>query len=250
MRTQRTRSEANIYHIVARGSGRQLIFDDAADRVHFLETLENNLDASSVQMYAWCLMGNHVHLLLKGPMDAISTCMKNTLSSYAQYFNAKSGRTGHLFQGRFKSEPIDSDEYLLTVACYIHNNPVKAGLASAERYRWSSYREYMVAPRYCETDFILSLCSGREGFARLHSILVDAKCIDIEESEAPLRVASDASAREIAQNLLGSIALNEVKTLESSSRRKVILAMKRAGLSVRQIERLTGIGRNTVQRIK
>ena len=250
MGAKRKQSESGIYHVVARGTGRQLIFNDDADRVRFLKTLEKRLGDCNVEWYAWCLMNNHVHLLLRGPIEEISSCLKKTLGAYAIYFNAKSGRVGHLFQGRFRSEPVDTDEYLLGVTCYIHNNPVKAGISRVDGYPWSSYQEYLGSARYCDTHFVLSIAGGVERFKRLHENLAPADYLDVGGQKCRTVPMLDSVAIEIAQYLLGDVTLDDVKSLDPPARRQALLALKRAGLSVRQIERLTGVGRNTIQRAK
>lgn len=89
-------------------------------------------------------MTNHVHMLLKTETEEIGDVVKRITLGYAQYHNVKNGRTGHLFQNRFKSEPVNTDEYFLVVLRYIHQNPIKAGIVKRiEDYRWSSYNAYI-----------------------------------------------------------------------------------------------------------
>ena len=248
MGAQRKRSEADIYHVVTRGTGRQLIFEDDADRRRFLTALVKRLAEEHVELYAWCLMSNHVHLLLRAPLEQISASMRKALGEYALYFNDKSGRTGHLFQARFGSEPVTSDEQLLAAVCYIHNNPVKAGMSSAENYPWSSFGEYVGEARYCQTSFVLDVAGGVEELRRLHHDLGPAAPLGPGSHRNATRAMPDACAISLAKTTLGEIRLEDVKSLEPGPRREAILLLKQAGLSVRQIERLTGIGRNIIQR--
>ena len=248
MRTPRKLSPADIYHIVARGTGRQLIFEDDEDRQAFMRFLEEALDRAEVELYAWCLMGNHVHLLVHAPMEHVSSCMKFLLGRYSQWFNAKSGRVGHLFQERFRSEPIDTDAYLATVVRYIHANPEKAGVGAVETYPWSSYQEYTGEPQLCSTEFVLSVFGGVESFVKAGvSDGGDAQCIDIPNPSRARIANSDEQALAIAQSLL-DVEPNELKTLPKKERDLRLATLKGAGLSVRQVERITGIGRNTVSR--
>lgn len=249
MRTARKRSEADIYHVVARGAGRQIIFEDSADRKRFLNILDNALEESSVEILAWCLMSNHVHLLLHAPIESISAAMHRVLGSYALYFNAKSGRVGHLFQGRFSSEPIDSDSYLLTVIRYIHQNPVKAGLSSVLQWPWSSYAEYISEPIRCATVSLLDIFGGKEAFERFHMALANDQCLDISEGRSSTRGYSDEKAAILAQEVLGEIGLGDLKSLEPQERNQYLVRLRKVGLTIRQIERLTGIGRGTIQRV-
>ncbi len=116
-----------------------IIFEDDADREMPLHLPRKNAKDASVQIFVWCLMDNHHHVLAHGDMKDISSMMLKCNSRYARYFNARHGRVGHLFQERFGSEPVETEEYLLTVMRYIHQNPVKARLSTSCDYPWSSY---------------------------------------------------------------------------------------------------------------
>ncbi|HAQ07454.1 MAG TPA: transposase, partial [Bacillus bacterium] len=126
-----------------RGANRQEIFHDDDDGMKFLDSLEKYKRISKLTLYAWCLMGNHVHLLLKEGEEELATTMKRIGVSYATFYNWKYRTTGHLFQDRFKSENVETEEYFLTVVRYIHQNPVKAGICSkVEDWKWSSCPGY------------------------------------------------------------------------------------------------------------
>lgn len=247
MRTRRRESSSGIYHVMARGTGRQNIFEGDADRTEFLSILDEALDRSGVILYAWCLMSNHVHLLLQGALGDVSTCMKRLCGIYAQRFNQRTGRVGHLFQERYKSEPVEDDAYLLTVVRYIHDNPVKGKLSDMESYTWSSYKEYLGAPGHCSTDFVLAAFGGRDSFVRFHEDESNAgECLDVTSpnSRGRTRAMPDDVARETAAGVLDDVGLDDLKSLPRSVRNEYIRRLKGAGLSIRQIERLTGIGRN------
>ena len=249
MRTRRKESTSNIYHIIARGTGRQVIFEDDSDRGRFLEILDKALGLYGVTLYAWCLMSNHVHLLMNGDMDDISLCMKRLCGTYAQEFNQRAGRVGHLFQERFKSEPVETDTYLFAVVRYIHDNPVKANLSTMQEYPWSSYKEYLSEPVHCSTSFVLEAFGGRKSFVLFHENEANAKkCLDVElpYSRSRTKAMPDTEAREIAARILGTIGLEDLKSLSKHERNDHLHRLKSEGLSIRQIERLTGIGRNIV----
>ena len=250
MRAKRRLSSVDVYHVVARGTGRQLIFEDDDDRAVFLDTLRLALGHTGAELYAWCLMGNHVHLLVHAPIDQVAQFMKELCGTYAQYFNKKAGRTGHLFQERYKSEAVDDDAYLLTVLRYIHDNPAKAGIASASKYAWSSYSEYLGKPGLCSTDFVSGLFSGKDDYARFHSLnSASAACLDIPDRQEARRQMTDSQALEVAKDVLGEEDLASVKELVRAERNHAILVLRAAGLSIRQTERITGIGRGAVQRV-
>jgi len=145
-RRPRRLSPTDIYHIVVRGLNKAVLFPSPADYSFFLTALGKILKDGEFDLYAYCLMNNHVHLLLKAESQYLERTMKRLLVVYANYYNKKLQRIGPVFQDRFRSEPIDSQRYFMACARYIHNNPVKAGIVSApQAYPWSSYREY-IAP--------------------------------------------------------------------------------------------------------
>ena len=125
-----------------RGINRQDIFYDQGDYQRFLGTL-GRVRTDKFEVYGYCLMSNHVHLLIREKSEEIPQIMKRIGTSYVWWYNRKYQRTGHVFQGRYGSECVEDDEYLLTVIRYIHQNPVKAGMISEpEDYRWSSIQAY------------------------------------------------------------------------------------------------------------
>lgn len=244
-------SEADIYHVVSRGTGKQLIYEDDDDRRVFLHLLRTSLSETGVELFAWCLMGNHFHLLLHGDITRISKCMQKLCSSYARWFNEKAGRVGHLFQDRFYSEPINSDSYLLTVVRYIHDNPEKGHIAPTNAYPWSSYREYVRKPRLCTTAFVLSVFGGQKAFCDFHEKpdTLDAYT-EADEVRAEFRLMSDIDFVNAAQQIVKNVPLSNIKMLTKRQRNDCIRTLRKAGFSVRQIERLTGIGRNIIARAK
>lgn len=139
-RQARIKGEEAIYHIIQRGNERKSIFRDDDDKWRYLYTLKVKQEKYNFKVYCYCLMDNHVHLLIAANGADVSQFMKSINISYVIYFNRKYKRCGHLFQERFKSEIIDSEQYLLQVSKYIHLNPVKASMVQIpEEYIWSSY---------------------------------------------------------------------------------------------------------------
>jgi len=142
-RQARIKGGFSIYHIIQRGNERKSLFLSDNDRSQFIETLERMKKKYNFLLYAYCLMDNHVHLLIGDNGNDISRLIKSINISYAHYFNRTYRRCGHLFQDRFRSELVDNDRYLLEVSRYIHNNPVRAGIVKEPpEYRWSSYNIY------------------------------------------------------------------------------------------------------------
>ena len=146
-RHARQMSTSGYMHIITRGIGRQLLFEEPEDYQHYLKALDRYCTETHVNVCAYCLMENHVHLLVYGETEQIILLMKKLGVSYSFYFNRKYDRVGHLFQDRYRSEPVEDDAYLLTVFRYILRNPCKAGICKASEYPWSSYGMYIAPPQ-------------------------------------------------------------------------------------------------------
>lgn len=133
-----------LHHIMVRGINRASIFEDDEDRAKFLERLGQKVIEGKNSVYAWVLMDNHVHILFKSGTDGISAAMRKQLTWYAQYYNRRYNRTGHLFENRYKSILCDEDNYLLALVRYIHLNPVRANIVTTieqlDHYHWSGHR--------------------------------------------------------------------------------------------------------------
>lgn len=143
-RPLRLRSETNIYHVMARGNRRKIIFHDKDDKQRFINILISKNKEECFKLFAYCIMDNHYHLLLREMNEDLSIIMKMINSSYATYYNNRYEGSGHVFQDRFRSQPVNNDEYLLGVMRYIHNNPSKAGIVNrCQDYPWSSYQQYI-----------------------------------------------------------------------------------------------------------
>lgn len=143
-RTRRVKGPECTYHIIVRGNNRQNIFNDSFDRIRYLNTIKRFKIKYDFKLYAYVLMDNHIHLIIDSNGEDISKIMQSISISYTYYFNKKFDRTGHLFQDRFKSIIVEEDNYIVNLSKYIHNNPVRAGIArDAGDYSWSSCRTYI-----------------------------------------------------------------------------------------------------------
>ncbi len=156
------------YHVMNRGLSRRHIFIENQDRKGFLDLIGDLSRLWKVEVYAYCLMDTHVHLLLGTPLGGLSRAMRHLDGIYTQRFNRAHRRDGPLFRGRYKAILIDAEDYFLSVARYIHQNPVKAGLVSnMDHYRWSSHQGYVdrkKGPDWLNTETLLSRFSrGRMG---------------------------------------------------------------------------------------
>ena len=143
-RQNRILSPTHIYHVMVRGNSGRDIFLDEDDKQKLLKILISKKKENEFILYAYCLMDNHFHLVLKEHKDNISHIMKRINTTYVVYFNKKYQLDGHLFQNRFKSEIVETDDYLLALIRYVHNNPLKARLVDFPLdYQWSSYSSYV-----------------------------------------------------------------------------------------------------------
>ena len=130
------------HHIIQRGHNRQVVFASDDDFLFYLENLKQWKDAFGCKVYAYCLMTNHVHLIIDPGIDAhnLAMLMKRIAGRQTRHVNKLENRSGTLWEGRYKSSPISTDEYLLACCRYVELNPVRAGIVAApEAYRWSSY---------------------------------------------------------------------------------------------------------------
>jgi putative transposase len=178
-RPLRIQFENAYYHLTCRGNGRQRIFADDSDRKAFLGLLGRSGEVYQVEVLAYVLMTNHFHLLVKTPLANVQEFMRHFNISYTSYFNRKHKRTGHLYQGRYKSFLIDADDYLQQVSRYIHLNPIRIQrgerLSFQEKkahltgYQWSSYPGYLVPKRrrdWLQVDEVLGDFGGDRGRGR------------------------------------------------------------------------------------
>ena len=178
-RQARKKSESGIYHIMLRGINQQQIFEDWEDYEKFLEILKDCKVICEFKLFAYCLMGNHIHLLIQEGTESLEQVFKRLCGRFVYWYNVKYRRAGHLFQDRFKSEPVDSDDYFFTVLRYIHQNPTKAGLCKrVEDYAYSSYMEYFNESSRVDRDYVLNLMTIDE-FVGLNQQSTDTVCMDI-----------------------------------------------------------------------
>jgi putative transposase len=159
-RPLRIEYEGAVYHIISRGNRGEHIFVADRDKEYFTEALQIAADKYKIDIYAYCIMGNHYHLLLTAPQGELAKAMHYIGSSYGSYLRRQKGWIGHVFAGRYKSLCVEKEGYLLELSRYIHLNPVRAGLAEkVAEYKWSSYGYYIgkrERPIWLNADWILA----------------------------------------------------------------------------------------------
>lgn len=172
-RPLRLQFPGGVYHVTARGNDRQSIFEDDADCSRFLIVLASVVARYRVRCHAYCLMGNHYHLLLETPDANLSIAMRQLNGVYTQRFNRRHERGGHVLQGRFGAQLVDGHAYLHEVCRYIVLNPVRAGLVSHPRdWSWSSFRATageIPTPGFLTVDWLLALSGSASPAAAVHA---------------------------------------------------------------------------------
>ncbi|MBR6090222.1 MAG: transposase, partial [Anaerolineaceae bacterium] len=226
-----------------RGVNRQAIFFDDDDRNRFVQAMEKYSGETHTDIITYCLMTTHVHILLNTP-DQLGLFMKKLSSSYVYYFNHKYDRIGHLFQDRYKSEAVESEEYLLTAARYILQNPQKAHICNTEDYRWSNWNDVVSMSGFTKPGILYEI-AGKE--LPLKEFLLkenDDICLD---EYTPI-VLSDQETQKAIRKICGETDPMQISNLPKKARDILLVKMKDAGISIKQIEQYTGIGRNIIYR--
>lgn len=249
-RHPRMRSEHGLYHVMLRGNNKQVIFEDDEDYRKLQFSMADCKLETDLMVYAYCIMTNHVHMLIKENSYPMSHFISRLGAKYVWWYNKKYERCGHLFQGRFRSEPINNTHELFNVLRYIHQNPVKAGLeASVSAYRWSSFNEYVGRSFVCETAAFLRLLSENrshalDAFRSINRELTDASFIDVDDH---VRL-TDADAVRLVGKELPGLNLQTVSRMTKCDRTDAFLDMHDLGLAMRQIARLTGVSYGMVRK--
>ena len=197
-----------VYHVIARGNEQRDVFRDDSDRELYLQRLARYQARFRFRLYAYCLMTNHIHLALETETEPLSRIVLALHSSYAQAFNQRHERVGHLFQGRYKAFLVQKTAYLLALIRYIHENPVKAGLVHrASDYHWSSDRFYRgkMAPDWLDPSGLLQLLGADPArAARRYRSFMESRLTDGYETLDPIAnlVKGDETyARQVLETL-------------------------------------------------
>jgi len=254
-RLPRKYSETGVYHIMVRGNAKQDIFIDEQDKRKFMKTIFQKRAEDRFLLYAYCIMSNHAHLVVKESKELISKSMKRITTSYASYFNIKYRRVGHVFQDRFKSEAIKNDSYMLSAIRYVHNNPVKANIARLKDYPWSSYHEYMdSSAKPAEIIeilkmFTLDLKQSIEIFKDFSSQVEKREFIDMEPDKEINKVNMYQFVEQfLKNNHMTMMDLNN-KLYQKQRNDLILQLIERSDLSQRSIAEAIGVNRETVRRV-
>ena len=248
-RTARKKSSTGIYHIMLRGIDRQKIFRDRKDYSHFMIILRECKEKSDFKLYAYCLMPNHVHFLIKSENEPLDIIMKRIASRYASWFNFKYQRIGHLFQDRYKSECVENEEYFLTVLRYIMQNPIKAKLERQMGvYAWTSYREYYLREgNVADFEPVIKMYGEHSALIRFLNTANEDQIMDADE-ESTYRMNENKS-KEIFYSVTGLKETSDFLELDKGIQNNYIFKMHENGVPIMHISRMTGISKSSVHRI-
>ena len=262
-RQTRQISGTGIYHVMLRGINHQGIFEDAQDFWKFLKLMDQQVHPTDELkkplpprciIYAYCLMTNHVHLLIRECGEGIMEPVRRIAIAYAQYYNYRHEHSGHLFQDRFKSEPVNDMAYFITLLRYIHQNPVAGGIVrNVSDYTWSSWREYEEGAichiPACNTEHVFGRISREDLTVLVNEPLSKALKILDFDNETNIRL-TDEKIRDYLASVMGTQNLLTIQKLPKKERNRIIQMAKQYGASIRQLNRLTGISEGIIRNIK
>lgn len=244
-RKPRLYGQSGVYHIILRGNNQQNIFCEDVDRIFLLKRLKKYADELHINIYAYCLMANHIHILAGNIDKNMGLFVQKLANSYVYYFNRKYERSGHLFQGRYKSEIIEDDIYLKTVLRYILKNPEKCNIDSFNNYKWNSFKEMLSdkPEKIIDKEYVNKLFGSPKELIDFLSIKDPKNYMEYENKI----VINDLRAFKIIRMLFHIDSPFDLGRLEYQKQLEKCKILKTEGLSISQISRLTGINRGVIK---
>lgn len=245
-RQARRKSSTGIYHALLRGIDKRDIFMDNDDKMRFLDNIEQAQEIANFTLHGFCLMSNHVHFLLEENSEEIGRSIKRVAVRYVGWHNNKYDRIGHLFQNRFKSEPVETEDSLYRVLRYIHQNPVKAGIVkAASEYPWSSYNNYIEAysgrPSFVDTSKVMDLFKTATEFESYMSAQNDDETLEYNPEKKP----SDITFKKVIGKKYGVACIAGLTRVERDKMIRQISA--ELDISIRQLSRVLDVGKSVVE---
>ena len=252
-RKPRQVSNTGVYHVMLRGIDRQTVFKSRIDTDKFIDLLSKYKKRFGFKIYAYCFMGNHVHLLLKErDSGSISLFMKCLLDAYVYWYNAEHERCGTLFQSRFRSEAVETPRYFQRVVRYIHRNPVKARMCRhVWQYSGSSYNHFFASdPGIIDRDDVFEYIDRSEfcEFNDAESVNeIDDTCLDLSEA-IPFRLTNEKASK-IMQSVAETFDFSLYGTMDYRVLSAVIRECRRRSMSYGQISRELSVNKGTLHRL-
>ena len=245
-RKQRIHYEGALYHVMARGNNREYVLKDEDDKWHYLDIIKKYKEKYNFKLHAYCIMDNHVHMLIEVAEEGLSKIMQGIQQVYTQHYNKKNQRTGHVFQQRYKAVACNKDGYLLHLVKYIHYNPMKANLEGGINYKWSSHKEYIQNKgKFADIENVLKIISNNKkqalkGYLEYMREEID----DIEEYEYKIEEAQrcklEKKKKHIGlEELILKIAEQEgidVEEIGNKTKRREITDIRKAIIKISEAE--------------
>ena len=243
-RLPREYSYSKVYHIIIKGIDDGDIFYDNEDKQVFKEKMKLTKEKFKYNIYAYCLMNNHVHLVIEVANDTLSKAMQGLSVRYVHYFNRKYNRKGPLIQERFKSKKVEDQRYFLEVCRYVHRNPEKAKIAKTNDYNWSSYNEYIFEEKLINKNVLLHYYSND-----LENFIKDTnKEEKIEElmNQADFEMNPRLNDEELIDIILRMYSLNSAKEIiaffKNKKNRELLSELKNiCNINKTQLSRITRV---------
>lgn len=258
MRKARKKSITGIYHVILQGNNKEPLFLDSEDFAKFIEIIrskkyfldENGEQKQAFAIYGYCLMPNHLHMLIMEKDFDIGKNIKRIAISYSDYFRRKYQCCGHIFQDRFKSEPCEDDDYFKTLLCYIHQDPIKSGLCGhVNNYKWSSWSEISGKSEdpICDIHVVLRMMTlGEWRHEILNEIPEESPCLEFDKFNRPF----DSEVAKYICEISGCRNIEDFKKRPLKKKITVILKCRTLpNVTLRSIARVSKVGNSTLRRI-
>lgn len=249
----RTFSFSKTYHVILKGIDNQTIFYEEQDRRIFLKQLLETRKEYDFSIYSYCLMGNHVHMVIRCEDKVLSKAMQSLQIRYVRYFNRKYMRIGPLFQYRFKSKKIEDLRYFLEVCRYVHRNPEKAGIELTQNYKWSSYQEYLGQEKIINKEVLLHYFDNN--LKEFINYTLKIKDSNDAENYADFEIISKLKDEELASIIVQKLKIEDVSKISSffkyKNKRELEKDIKKIkkihGTNITQIARVTRVDRRRIK---
>lgn len=243
---------SNVYHIIMRGIDKQDIFYDDKDKTFFLYQLLEVKKKFDLQIYAYCLMYNHIHLVIRVQKDLLSKSIQSLGIRYSQYFNKKYNRSGAFFEERFNSKCIEDKKYLLDVCRYVHRNPENAGFATTENYKWSSYNEYIKKEKFIDKKVLLYYFNNDINQFIEFTINYKRDLLQQTREFLEYECIKKLTDEDLANIIIKKFKLNSINDISKFNQIEKIDLIKSLkeipGTNITQLARVTRINRGLIQK--
>lgn len=244
-RKARSKSVTGVYHVLITGMPNKELFKDYKDKIMFLDGIRKAKEKSQFQLFGYCLLDNHIHMIIK-ESENIDTIMKRIMISFAKAFNEKYNTNGKVFFDRFKSQPIEKENELIKTVRFIHQNPVKHKLImDFKKYYWSSYNTYI----RIEKDGITDVELVRSCFYNLDDLKEFMSDTIIEDKYLEYAIMTNYSDEELYFVIRKMLKIDDLSTCSKQDRNQIIRELyTETGCSIRQLSRVVNVSKSIIER--